>query len=120
MEVGAILNTFFGAGFGSVLVYYLAMYVDPLVATIIWTIPFTMIFPIYNLYYAKKTNSFISKFLRTQTYSMFLLVIFLYASAYFIEHAKPNDGIVLPMLKGGGVWTCFAIVYYAIVKNLSL
>ena len=119
MHPFALLNTVAGAGISAAGVYYLAMYVDPLIAAIAWTLPFTMIFPIYNMHKEKKTNAFISKFLRTQTYSMFLLVAFMYATAYFIDIAPKDGGVVIPMLEGFGVWAVMGIAYYIIVKKLS-
>ena len=112
MHPFALLNTVLGAGISSAGVYYLAMNVDPLIAAIVWTLPFTMIFPIYNMHAEKKSNTFISTFLRTQTYSMVLLVAFLYATAHFIDTAPKSDGILLPMLKGFGVWAVLSIGYY--------
>ena len=86
MPSGAgLLNTFFGAGFTSALVYYLATDIEPLIAAIIWTLPFTMIFPVYNMHKNKKSNAFISNYLKTQTFTMILLLVFLYATAYFVE-----------------------------------
>ena len=104
MHPFALLNTVLGAGISSAGVYYLAMNVDPLIAAIVWTLPFTMIFPVYNMHAQKKSNSFISSFLRTQTYSMVLLVAFLYATAYFIDAAPKGSGVVVPMLQGFGGW----------------
>ena len=115
----ALLNTVIGAGVSSAGVYYLAMNVDPLVAAIAWTLPFTLIFPIYNMHTEKKGNSFISSYLRTQTYSMFLLVAFMYATAYFVDAAPKGDGIIIPMLQGFGVWAVLSVIYYILVKNFS-
>jgi len=55
MHLLSLLNTVVGAGLSSAGVYYLAMNVDPLIAAIAWTLPFTMIFPIYNMHVQKKS-----------------------------------------------------------------
>lgn len=117
MNIGELLNTFFGAGLSSALVYYLVIEASPLIAAIIWTLPFTMIFPIYNMHKDNKSNAFIGKYLKTQTYTMILLLVFLYGSAHFIENAAKTDGIILPLLKGIGVWVIVSIMYYIVVKN---
>jgi len=119
MNLYPLLNTVAGAGISAAGVYYLAMHVDPLIAAIAWTLPFTMIFPIYNMHGEKKSNAFISKFLRTQTYSMFLLVAFLYATAYFIDIAPKGGGVIVPMLEGFAVWAVLGIAYYIAVKKFS-
>ena len=113
------LNTFFGAGISSAIVGYLVNNVDPIFAAILWTLPFTLIFPIFNMHKSNKSNQFIGKFLKTQTYTMVLLIVFLYASAYFIENAPLKDGISGPLLKGAGTWLIVSIVYYIIVKNIK-
>ena len=48
MNIFALANTFFGAGLSSAIVYFLVLEVTPLIAAIIWTIPFTMIFSHYQ------------------------------------------------------------------------
>ena len=113
-----MINTFLGAGITSAIVGYLVNNVDPIFAAILWTLPFTIIFPIFNMYKSHKSNQFIGKFLKTQTYTIILLVVFLYASAYFIENASRKDGISVPLLKGAGTWLIVSIVYYIIVKNI--
>ena len=119
MHLLSLVNTVVGAGLSSAGVYYLAMNVDPLIAAIAWTLPFTMIFPIYNMHVQKKSNSFISSYLRTQTYSMFLLVAYMYATAYFVDKASKSDGIIIPMLQGFGVWAVLSIIYYVLVRSFS-
>ena len=118
MEVYALLNTVLGAGLSSFLVYYLATAVGPLIAAIIWTLPFTMIFPVYNMHGDKKSNSFIAKYLRTQSYTMVLLLVFLFSTAHFVEYAPKSDGIILPLLKGFGVWAVASISYYFVAKKI--
>ena len=115
----ALLNTVIGAGISSAGVFYLAMNVDPLIASIAWTLPFTLIFPIYNMHIQKKSSSFISSFLRTQTYSMFLLVAYLYATAYFVDNSTKGEGVIIPMLQGFGVWALLSVIYYVAVKSFS-
>jgi O-antigen/teichoic acid export membrane protein len=115
--ISGYLNTFFGAGVTSILIYYLVEKFNPIIAAIIWTLPFTMIFPIYSMHKDSKSNKFLGKYLKTQTYSMFLLVVWLFATGYFLETAIKNDGVLIPMLKGTGVWLIISILYYILVKN---
>ena len=116
---GGLLNTFFGAGFTSALVYYVASDIDPLIAAIIWTLPFTMIFPVYNMHKNKKSNAFISNYLKTQTFTMILLLVFLFATAHFVAKAPKEAGIIIPLLKGGAIWLIAGILYYLIARNLA-
>lgn len=115
--VAGYLNTFFGAGLTSTLIYYITEKFNPIIAAIIWTVPFTMIFPIYSMHKDGKSNKFLGKYLKTQTYSMFLLVIWLFATAHFLEIAIKNDGVLIPMLKGTGIWLIISILYYILIKN---
>jgi hypothetical protein len=78
-----------------------------------------MIFPIISMHKDKQTNTYISSYLKTQTYTMILLLVFLFATAYFIERATKDDGIIIPLLKGGGIWLMASILYYILAKNLA-
>ncbi len=121
MNYLSLINTFFGAGLSSAIIYVLVLYINPLVAAIIWTMPFTLIFPIINFYNReKKSNKFISTYLKTQIYTMFLLLVFLYATAHFIEIAPKEDGIYIPLFKGAGVWAGVSIIYYYVDKNINI
>jgi len=40
---------------------------------------------------------------------MFLLVAYMYATAYFVDKASKSDGIIIPMLQGFGVWAVLSI-----------
>lgn len=119
MNYYSLLNTFFGAGISSALIYILVLDVSPLIAAIVWTVPFTMIFPIINFHKNNLSNKFIGTYLKTQTKTMVLLLVFLFANAHFIENAKAKDGIYLPMLKGTGLWFISAIIYYFIFTNIN-
>ena len=119
MNIWDSINTFLGAGTSSAIVGYLVNNVDPLIAAILWTFPFTILFPIYNLRKNKKSNRFISNFLKMQSYTLFLLVIFLYSSAYFVENSSKNESIVTPLSKGAGVWLIVSVIYYIIMKHLD-
>lgn len=119
MKTRDSINTFIGAGTTSAIIGYLVNNVDPLIAAILWTFPFTILFPIYNLNKNKKSNKFISNFLKTQSYTLFLLVVFLYSSAYFVEHSSKNESIVTPLSKGAGVWFLVSVIYYIIMKTID-
>ena len=119
MNITDSLNTFIGAGTTSAIIGYLVNNVDPLIAAILWTFPFTILFPIYNLRKNKKSNKFISNFLKTQSYTLFLLVVFLYSSAYFVDRSSKNESIINPLSKGAGVWLIVSIIYYIIMKMID-
>ena len=119
MNIYDSINTFIGAGATSALIGYIVNNVDPLIAAILWTFPFTILFPIYNLHKNKKSNMFIGKFLKTQSYSLFLLVVFLYSAAYFVENTPKTSGIFEPLSKGAGVWLVISIIYFIIMKQID-
>ena len=52
------INTFIGAGTTSAIIGYIVNNVDPLIAAILWTFPFTILFPIYNLHKNKTCDKF--------------------------------------------------------------
>ena len=63
------INTFLGSGIASSLIGYLATNVDPLIASILWTYPFTIIVPLYFMHKSDKSNKYISDYLLTQTHT---------------------------------------------------
>lgn len=119
-ELFSAFNTFVGAGASSALVGYLAGHIDPIIAAIIWTYPFTIIIPLYMLHKNNKTNKFISNYVRVQAYALILLLIFIYAMSYFIGKTATKDGVIEPILKATGVWLISSLLFYGIVKSTHL
>ena len=76
------LNTFLITGFLSALIGYLAGHLDPLMAIIIWTYPFTIIVPLYFLHKNGKSNKFISDYVIHQTFSLLLVGVIFIAMWY--------------------------------------
>ena len=111
------LNTFFGAGITSAVIGYLAANVDPLIASILWTYPFTIIVPLYFMHKSNKSNKYISNYLLTQTYTMILLLVIVYSMSYYIGIAEKKDGIMIPLGKGTLVWAIASVIYYIIFKK---
>ena len=55
-------------------VSYLATFVNPLTASICWSLPFSILPIIYFMYSNGKTTEYISKFLLCATFMLFLLI----------------------------------------------
>lgn len=110
------INTFLGSGIASSLIGYLATNVDPLIASILWTYPFTIIVPLYFMHKSDKSNKYISDYLLTQTHTMILLLVVVYSMSYYIGIAEKKDGIIIPLFKGTLVWLLASIIYYIIFK----
>ena len=109
-------STFFITGLLSALIGYLASHIDPLIAVIIWTYPFTIIVPLYFLHKDGKSNKFISDYVIHQTVSLLLLVVIFVAMWYFIKGAPKGDNLLVPQLKATGVWLIAAIVFFGVGK----
>lgn len=120
MNIYDSLNSFIGAGLTASIVGYIVNYSDPLIGAILWTFPFTILFPIFNLHKNKKSNLFISKFLKTQSYTLFLLVVYLYSASYFVRTAESSQGMIIPLAKGSLVWLIVSIIYFIIMKKIGL
>jgi hypothetical protein len=93
---------------------YLATYVSPLLAAIVWSFPLSLIPTIYSMKSEGKSNKTIGKFLFNTTFSLGLLFIVTLSLSYFISRAK--DGLLMPILASAGIWAVFSVIYYFIMK----
>ena len=112
------LNTFLGAGTSSALTGYLATYFDPLIAAIIWSYPLTMVFPVVQMNKSGVPHARISNYLKAQTYTMVLLLVWLFSTGHFIGQIKDGSSIRPALIKGTGCWVVAGIVYYAIMSKI--
>jgi len=117
--ISSFINTFLGAGFTSAIVGFLAETVDPKIAAIIWTYPFTIIIPIYFMHKDGKTHNFISKYLISQLSALVLLIIVFIAMAYFIRTASRGSNIIFPLFKATGVWGVCSLIFYFVMDYLG-
>ena len=111
-EFYGILNTFFGAGLSSAVTGTLATYFDPLIAAVVWSYPLTMLFPVLEMNKNGVPNKKISAYLKAQTYTMVLLLVWLYATGHFIGQAKEGSSLTPALIKGSAVWLVSGVIYF--------
>ena len=117
-EIYGILNTFFGAGLSSAVTGTLATYFDPLIAAVIWSYPLTMLFPVIEMNRNKVPNKKISAYLKAQTYTMVLLLVWLYATGHFIGQIKQGDSLTPALIKGSAVWLVCGVIYFFVASYI--
>ena len=117
-EIYGILNTFFGAGLSSAVTGTLATYFDPLIAAVIWSYPLTMLFPVLEMNKNGVSNNIVSEYLKTQTYTMVLLLVWLYATGHFIGQIKQGDSLTPALIKGSAVWLVCGVIYFIIASYI--
>ena len=117
-EIYGILNTFFGAGLSSAVTGTLATYFDPLIAAVVWSYPLTMLFPVMEMNKNGVKNSRISNYLKTQTYTMVLLLVWLYATGHFVGLVKEGESLTPALIKGSGVWAIVGVIYFFVARYI--
>jgi len=117
-EIYGILNTFFGAGLSSAVTGTLATYFDPLIAAVVWSYPLTMLFPVIEMNRNKVPNKKISAYLKAQTYTMVLLLVWLYATGHFIGQIKQGDSLTPALIKGSAVWLVCGVIYFFVATYI--
>jgi hypothetical protein len=117
-SIYGILNIFFCAGLSSALTGSLAIYFDTLIAAIIWSYPITTIFPIIEMNRSGIKNSKIAKFMKKQSYTIFLMLIWIYATSCFVEELKEGESLTPAIIKGTGVWAIMSVIYFVVVRYI--
>ena len=112
------LNTFLGSGISSALTGYLATYFDPLIAAIIWSYPLTMLFPVLQMNKSGVSHERIKNYLKAQTYTMVLLLVWLYSTGHFVGGIKEGESIQPALIKGTLCWGITGIFYYALMSRI--
>jgi hypothetical protein len=95
-------------------VSYLATFVNPLIASIWWCYPISLIPSIYFMKSNGKTNEYISKFLLSTTFALFLLFGSTYAMSYYI---KRSPDLFMPILKSTGWWILGSVIFFVAVMK---
>ena len=92
-------------------VSYLATFVNPLIASIWWSYPISILPSIYFMKANGKTNEHISKFLLSTTFALFLLLGCTYFLSYYVKNSKSKD-LTMPILKSTGWWVIGSLIFY--------
>lgn len=98
-------------------VSFLATFINPLIASIWWSYPISILPSIYFMKANGKTNEYISKFLLSTTFAMALLLGCTYLLSHYIKNNKSKE-LTMPILQSSGWWVIgSAIFYLAITKG---
>jgi hypothetical protein len=92
-------------------VSYLTTFVNPLIASIWWSYPISILPPIYFMKANGKTNEQIYKFLLSITFVLFLLLGYVYMLGYYIKISKSKE-LTIPILKSTGWWIAGSALFY--------
>lgn len=100
-------------------VSYIATYVSPLLASIVWAYPISIIPSIYYMKMNSKSNAYISKFLLSTTFSLILLFVTTYIMSYYFKILKTSS-VHIPILYGTGWWVLLSILFYYSITYFNL
>ena len=96
-------------------VSYLATFLNPLIASIWWSYPISILPSIYFMKANGKTNEYISKFLLSTTFALILLLGCTYAMSYYI---KRSPDLFTGILKSTGWWAIGSVIFaVAVLKG---
>lgn len=95
-------------------VSYMATFLDPILASIWWSYPISIIPVIYFMKENKVTNTHISRFLLAITVVSILTIICCYLLSYFIKRSK--TGLMEPIIKSSLYWIVACVLFYALVQ----
>jgi fumarate reductase subunit D len=112
------INTFVTSGLTITLVSYIASFVDPVLAAILWTFPVSIILPMYYMKVHNKSNEEIAYYAISTLFAIILLLIILFSFYYFISRSK--NGIFVPIVKASTIWFISSIIFYTITHNLDI
>lgn len=96
-------------------VSYIATYMNPVLASIWWSFPLSIIPSMYFMKQNGKSNEYISKFLLSTTFALILLVICTFLISYYLKQSSKNEGILPSILKATGWWGVCSILFYIII-----
>lgn len=111
---GELMKNFIMGGTIISSVSYLAAFVSPLIAAIVWSYPFSILPTVYFMKTQGKSNLRISKFLFSTSYAFVLLLIATLAMGLLMKNDTSDTGIA-SIMKATGIWFVGAIGMYAAV-----
>lgn len=109
-----LFKNFVLGGLAIASVSYMATFLDPIIASIWWSYPVSIIPVIYFMKDNGITNTHISRFLLGITVVSILTIICCYLLSYFIKNS--NSGLIEPIVKSSFVWIVACAFFYTIVK----
>jgi uncharacterized membrane protein (GlpM family) len=88
---------------------------NPLIGSLFWAFPITIIPILYSLHYQNKSNTFISKFLTSSSFSLIILFLTTFSMSYFIKY----NNIKNTLFKSVFVWMFLSILFYQLIIYLG-
>lgn len=113
-----LLITFIVSGSSITLVSYLATFVNPKLANIIWVFPLGILFSILFMKYKNKSNKDISEFLFYTLLAIFLVQTFIFATLIIMTYN--NHTLISTIIISTIVWIIMSIIYYLLFKNINV
>ena len=107
-----VIRNFILGGISVSITSLIGTYMNPLLAAIFWSFPFTIIPVLFFMREQNKSNLYLSKYLISTTFSVILLMIVSLAMAYFIKHSSEKQSLFIPIFKSSFVFGFFAFIYY--------
>jgi hypothetical protein len=108
---GELVKNFIMGGTIISSVSYLATFINPLIAAIVWSYPFSILPTVYFMKTQGKSNVKISKFLFSASYAFVLLLIATLAMGLLMKNDTSDTGII-SVIKATGIWFVGAVVMY--------
>jgi len=96
-------------------VSYIASFISPLIAAIVWSYPFSILPTVYFMKQQSKSNKQVSKFLFATSCAFILLFVTTITTAYFLKHDTSEMGFD-SIVKATGIWAVCSVLFYFGVK----
>jgi Kef-type K+ transport system membrane component KefB len=112
--VTQLFKNFLLGGLTIASVSYMATFLNPIIASIWWAYPISIIPVLYFMKQNGINNSHISRFMLGITVVSVLTVISCYLLSYFIKNS--NDGLFKPIVKASLFWILSSALFYFLVK----
>ena len=107
-----VINFFIG-GITVVCVSFLANYVNPILAAILWSFPFTIVPAIDFLYKCNRSHQYVSNFLKKSSIYLILCMMTVYLMGFFIGRMEPYDkNYYKALLKSTICWILISSLFY--------
>lgn len=110
---------FLSGGLVVVIVSYLASYMDPLLASLFWSYPLSLLPSLYYMKQNGTNNIAISKFLLGISFLLPLLILMLLVMSFCFRRSN-NSTILQPIIYSTLIWLVSSILFYLVIKNSFL
>ena len=93
-------------------VSYLATFMNPVLASIWWSFPLSILPSMYFMKQNGKSNEYISKFLLSTTFALILLVICTFLISHYLKQSSDSEGIFPAIVKATAWWSVCSVFFY--------